>query len=468
MIIHDLLQDPRVKLHQPDILANGLSSYLGVPLVSHNETLGILHILSRQPRIFVPEDVEFFRIMAGQVAIAIDNAILLESLVQRESELQQRVVELRQATASLEEKQTLLLEAQKIARLADWVLEVEDGRLHVSKELEGLFGLEPGEFGGTYEAAFEYIHPEDREAVEKAGKDALRGRRPFDVENRVILRDGSQRTVRLRARVIFDDERQPVRVIGTIQDITETKDLERAVMLQEKLASLGHMAAGMAHEIRNPLSGINILLDAAEENFQDPDRADEVKDMLAAAKTATGKIEALIRRMLRFARTDKPRMEMLDVTELIQETVKLSEASLRKSGIELELDLARHVSVIYGERQLMEQVLLNLILNAREALSGVEGVKRISISARGTRNAILLKVADSGPGVPVELRGKIFEPFFSTKASGSGIGLSLSQKIILDHGGRIDVSPAELGGAEFTVRLPIIRKPFQATGRSVT
>ncbi len=239
-------------------------------------------------------------------------------------------------------------------------------------------------------------------------------------------------------------------------DITKAREMEHLLRIQDKMASLGRVAAGIAHEIRNPLSGINMYLSALEGLCCDPARADETRKVLESVKATSARIEAVIKRVLDFARPSTPKMGWMNVNRAIETAADLSSVTLRKAGIELRRSLVEGLPLCFADAQLIEQVILNLLTNAAQALKGAEGAKVIEVSATIEGGKVVIRVGDSGPGVPLELREKIFDPFFSIKREGSGIGLSLSHRVISDHGGSLRVQESRLGGAEFVIEIPAI------------
>ncbi len=243
-----------------------------------------------------------------------------------------------------------------------------------------------------------------------------------------------------------------------MMDITRLRDLERSVLQQEKMASLGHVAAGIAHEIRNPLTGINVYLDAIRASFEDGGNDEETLHLISEAQATANKIEKVIKRVLDFARPSELRLRPTSVNEAIHEAAKLAAPVLRKGAIGLELDLASDLPQVYGDMQLLEQVFLNLISNAGIVLSGVEGERRIRISTSSHQASVLIRIDDSGPGIAPELRERVFDPFFTTGSHGMGIGLGISKKIISDHKGEIDIAGSPLGGARFNIVIPIEKR----------
>ncbi len=243
-------------------------------------------------------------------------------------------------------------------------------------------------------------------------------------------------------------------------DLTRMKELEHQVLIREKMASLGHVAAGIAHEIRNPLSGINVLLEGIRENFQDPDSAEDIRVLLDETQKASDKIARVIRRVLDFSKPSPVKMQRHHISAPVEEAVQLTQVTLRKKDIALDLQLDNDLPHLYIDHQLIEQVMLNLINNAAAAVDAHSGDKRILITSQRENEHIAVHVADSGHGIAETLKAKIFNPFFTTGSDGSGIGLSLCQRIASDHGGTIEVGQSKLGGAEFRLRLPIEKRRY--------
>jgi PAS domain S-box-containing protein len=202
VIINDLALDPRLQMHRQRIRNGRLISYLGVPLVVHDWTTGILHVLTKEPQVFTEEDVEFFRTLAGQTAIALKNALSADRL--RESAAR-------------------LAEAERIAHLGSWEYDPEAQVEIWSEELYRIFGVSRDQHGATYADFLNLVHPADRERVRRADAAALAGSGIHDLEYRIVRPEGAERVVRSRAELMPAEPGQPVRLRGTVQDITEQK-----------------------------------------------------------------------------------------------------------------------------------------------------------------------------------------------------------------------------------------------------
>lgn len=247
----------------------------------------------------------------------------------------------------------------------------------------------------------------------------------------------------------------PDLVIAHIQDVTDRNRMEASVRARENMASLGRVTACIAHEIKNPLFGLTLYLNALEKICKKRGYIAEVAEILDELKTTSGKIEAVVRRVQDFTRPGELQMRPIDINEPVREVVELSLITLKKSGIEIETSLAENLPPCAADSHLIGQVIINLIDNAAQALGGIDGPRKISIRSMALNHSIRLTVADSGPGIPIGERRRIFDPFFTTRSDGSGIGLSICKRIIADHGGTLEAATSEWGGAEFRIHIPI-------------
>lgn len=243
-------------------------------------------------------------------------------------------------------------------------------------------------------------------------------------------------------------------VLINMVDMTRAKELEQLIVVKDKMTSLGHIAAGIAHEIRNPLSGINIYLNTLENLLEESEDPEMMRRILGQIQSASSKIESIIKRVIDFSKPGEPKFVLADVNEPINEALELSSVAMRKSGVRIVKSLSKDLPPCKMDPTLIEEVILNLITNAAEAMKGMEGEKVIEVASTSRNEHVFVRVSDSGPGIPAHLRTKVFEPFYTTKSNGTGIGLSLCHRIISDHGGNMKVETSKLLGAEFVIELP--------------
>ena len=247
-------------------------------------------------------------------------------------------------------------------------------------------------------------------------------------------------------------------VLTNILDITDSKEVENFLRIQDKMTSLGRVTAGIAHEIRNPLSGIYIYLKALKKIYNQMGDITKVVSIIDKIELASYKIESIIKRVMDFSKPSQPQFSMTDLNNYIDEVTKLTSVTLRKSGIRFDKYLDPNIPKCFAEPHLIEQVILNLITNAAEAMKEFQGEKLIVLKTFKKDNHVVISVKDTGPGIPLSRQSKIFDPFYTTKYNSSGIGLSICQRIILDHGGSLRFHTSENGGAKFIIELPLKNK----------
>jgi PAS domain S-box-containing protein len=313
----------------------------------------------------------------------------------------------------------------------------------------------------------DFVHPDDIEKVEQALECIGQGTRgTVETDFRFYPPDSTGGKSEMRwfqCRVsAFQYQGQEAFLLNAV-DITEAKQLEHQLLIKNKMLSLGRVAAGIAHEIRNPLTGINTYLytieDLCESDRLGPEEMKVIRQILAQIQVASNKIESVIKRVMDFSKPGAPRMVRTDINKSLEEAIELSSVTMRKNGIKFEKFLAADLPQCYADPHLIEQVVLNLITNAARAMEkSTNGNKRVEIKSSAQNNTLCIQVADAGPGVPSELREKIFDPFFTTKDDGSGIGLNIAQRIVADHNGSISLGSSRWGGAEFKIELPIERR----------
>jgi signal transduction histidine kinase len=242
-------------------------------------------------------------------------------------------------------------------------------------------------------------------------------------------------------------------------DMTEAKKFQQLLTIQDKMASLGNVSAGIAHEIRNPLSGINIYLGTIEKYFKNPDKIEKVNSSIEAARSASRKIESVIKRVMNFAKPTEPKFALINVNEPVNEAINLIRFTMNKKGIDIVEELDDDMPDCYAEPHMIEEVALNLINNAADAILQTRDEGVIKVSSQSDRGKVTLQVEDDGPGIPRDLREKVFDPFFTTKDNSTGIGLSLCHRIITDHKGKFTLKRSYLGGACFLIELPVSNSP---------
>jgi len=245
------------------------------------------------------------------------------------------------------------------------------------------------------------------------------------------------------------------RLLGHINRFTT----EATIVQSHKMRAVGTLTAGVAHELNNPLNNITITAHMLLEDY-DTMNKDEHTDMINDVINEADRSKKIISNLLDFARESSSQVESLDMEKLLRDTVDLASNQLKISGIKISFQTTGNLPRIHGDGQQLQQVFLNLILNAVDASSKGKKIQIVLVPANEP-NYVAVKVIDTGKGIPEHIIGSIFDPFFTTKGKGkgTGLGLSVSQGIVGKHGGRISVSSREGTGAIFTVILPITTIP---------
>jgi two-component system NtrC family sensor kinase len=297
----------------------------------------------------------------------------------------------------------------------------------------------------------EVVEPADRAALRIAHAAAMRGERH---RGELHFRDGLG-TVRVGSFTLtpLADEGAVVSALGIVRDVTDERRLGEQLLQREKLAAVGQLVSGVAHELNNPLAGIlafSQLLMASGHT----DHA--VRDAVVTINKEAKRAAKIISNLLLFARQRPPERTQTDLNQVVHDAVELRRYALRTHQIDVHVELDAALPRVLADGSQLQQVFLNLITNAEHALRDYPGDKRLTIITRRVEEQLTVTVADSGPGVPLELHDRIFNPFFTTKkvGEGTGLGLSISDGIVREHGGQIRLASPPGEGAVFIVELP--------------
>lgn len=249
-----------------------------------------------------------------------------------------------------------------------------------------------------------------------------------------------------------------------LRDLTQVRQLEAAVQRADQMAMVGTMSAGLAHEIKNPLGGIKGAAQLLQMELQDGSELVEYPQIMIRE---VERINSIIEELLDLAKPRQPKIELVNISQILDEIMLLQKQALSERRITFQLNLDPSIPPIYGDRDLLIRLFLNLIKNAGEA---VPEDGEIIIESRidtdyhlgklGGRSVplILITISDTGPGIPPEAMERIFTPFYTTKTGGTGLGLAICQKIVTDHGGFLKITQRPTGGTSVKVSLPLVRK----------
>jgi two-component system, NtrC family, sensor kinase len=287
-------------------------------------------------------------------------------------------------------------------------------------------------------------------------------------ETNFYRKDGDVRTI----QVTYSTPQLDEEVLCVIRDVTEQKMLQEQLIQSEKMSAIGQLVSGVAHELNNPLAGISAFaqLLLSEKRFP-PDQRTAAEMIYAEARRAS----RIVQNLLTFARQHKPERTPAQVNQVLDDTLELRGYELRVRGIDVQRDYDEQAPDTMADAHQLQQVFLNLITNAEQAMERSERDKqRLTVRTRRAGDVLRIEVEDTGPGIPPNLLERIFNPFFTTKptGSGTGLGLSISLGIVREHEGRIWAENAAQGGARFVIELPVVSPratgDFPATPLSAT
>jgi two-component system NtrC family sensor kinase len=429
---------------------------LAVPLLIRDRVIGALAIGDRTGRRFSEEEMLLAQAFADQAAIALENARLYEEARRQRQEAEVIAGRLRELVQSLD--------------AIVWEADAGTGQLaFVSQRAEAILGYSLARWLTEPDFRVNVIHPEDRDRVVAASRQAVAAGQQHELEYRAIAADGRVVWLRDTVHVTRESAEGRLRLRGLTVDITERRRAEEelrrqreAVAQTERLAAMGQLLAGVAHELNNPLSvvlGHATLLRELVGPGPHAARADKIGE--AAERCAR-----IVRNFLTLARQNPPERRQVSLNQIVVEALEVVAYSLRVDDVEVVLELDPDLPLLWADPHQLHQVAVNLLSNAHHAMRQTTPPRRLTLATRVDRDRarVILDVADSGPGIPPEIGARIMEPFFTTKApgQGTGLGLSICRGIVDAHGGVIQVSNQSPHGARFRVELPLQSPPAPA------
>jgi PAS domain S-box-containing protein len=320
----------------------------------------------------------------------------------------------------------------------------------VSSRIRDLLGCKPEDFLGK---KVEELPDHSPEFV-TVYRDVSSGKKKFGTcEYGARHRDGSFRTMRAAASPLFDAQGRVSGVIVSVRDITLEKKMEQQIIQSERLAAMGQMIGGFAHELNNPLTSI---LGVAE-LLQDDETSEPVRKQLGILQQQARRAADIVQNLMYFSRPPSSGKSRINLSELMQRTLALHSYSLRKNNITVDFLPAASLPGVNGDPHQLMQVFLNLILNAEQAIREQRDRGTLRVRLASDENSVIAIFQDDGGGIPVQILPSIFDPFYTTRrpGRGTGLGLSVSRAILREHGGNVEAAGAPGGGAVFTVTLPI-------------
>ncbi len=370
------------------------------------------------------------------------------------------------AEEQLKRSEAELRLAQALANLGNYVIHMHgDGQDYYSTQLYRILDVPADQPAIPRDEYFDqWVHPSDRARVVEAFHRLDAGGTALDIEYKVALHDGRVRHVHHIAQAVRDEQGRVLKHVGAIHDITDRRHAEdEARQLQERLthfsrlSTMGEMAAGLAHEINQPLSAIATYSQACQRILRQPEP--DVADVSAALEQINAqalRAGEVIRRLRNFVKNREVKREPVDCGRLLEDLRTLAETDARLHNVNLHIEAEEDLPAVHADPIQLQQVVLNLVRNAIDAVADCpEGRREVRLRAsRAPEGEIEITVADRGSGLAPQAAEHLFNPFFTTKASGTGLGLAISRSIVRAHGGRLWHTPNHEFGAKFHFTLP--------------
>jgi len=423
-------------------------------------------------------DQQLLSVAANNAATAFQNASLINELRRAQEALRAHEQELRKArdeleikvaerTAELRRSEAYLAEAQRLTHTGSWADNVLTREmLHASEEHSRLHGFDPGGGAPSFEELHQRIHPDDRARVDETFQSASRAVTDVDVQYRIVLPDGTTRYVQAVGHPVFKPPGNVGDFVGFLMDVTERKraDKERETLrlVQADLAhvtrvtTMGELTASLAHEINQPLSGIvsngSACLQWLAGDKPNLEEARQAAGRIVRDGKRAGEVIARIRTLTKKAAISTGK---LDLNETIREVLALVRDEAKGKSIRIRTQYTDDLSPVLGDRVQLQQVVLNLVMNGIEAMTNAGDRRRelVIITRNIEGSHVQVTVQDSGTGLDPNLIERIFDPFYTTKAGGMGMGLSISRSIVHTHGGRLWATSGD-AGADFSFTVP--------------
>jgi signal transduction histidine kinase len=424
---------------------------LCLPLIHQERTIGVLYLESEgEQETLTQKCISVMSMLASQAAISFESAQLFEAL--RETNM-------------------WMVRGQQIGRMGSYRWNTRTLLSRGSRECYRILDLDLDVNPVPFEAFRDRVHPDDLPALEQALAEAVKTQSPFSQEYRVVHKDGT--TLHVVAVGQFDfGPSGDLELEGIITDITGRKDAEQALTdargelaRAARLASLGELAGSIIHEVNQPLTGIITSAEACQ-RWLARDPAEPVE----ARKSATRVIEQgrratnVVTGLRSLVRDAQLHLADVEINEAVEEVLLLSKREFERSAITLRTDFDRSLPNVEGDRVQLQQVVLNLVRNAIDAMTGVNARARVlTASSKIADGHISVAIADTGVGIDPANSERLFDALYTTKGEGLGLGLSICRKIIAVHGGRLWLEESTTVGATFTFTLPL-RQSVQMLG----
>ena len=446
----DIRRDANFAIWKGEALKRGYGSSIALPLRSDGEPFGAFSLYAAEPDAFNENTLEQFTELANNLAYGV------MALRNRE--------ERKHAEDKLRRSESYLVEGERLSHTGSWALNISSGELFWSQENYRIFGLDSGA-PLNRDLLTQFDHPEDRLFVKQTIDTAICEGRDFEMDSRIVLPNGSVKHVHTVGHPVFNASGELTEFIGVVMDTTERKRSEEALREAHaelarvaRATTMGELTASIAHEVNQPLAAVVTNASACLRWLAaETPNLDEARAATQGIVRDANRASDVIARIRGLLKRGEPVTVKLSVNDVVREIIMLTHGEVLRRDASLQTELADRLPAVSADRVQLQQLLLNLIMNALDAMRAVTDRPRVLRIRTSTYEsaAILVALRDSGIGLNPEQMERLFEAFYTTKPEGMGMGLSISRSIVERHGGRLWATPNDGYGATFQFTLPI-------------
>lgn len=431
-----------------------------VPILYSGDVIGILYVEYEAKHDSVDEhQISFVIFLAAQISRCIENLRLQKMAEDAVAGKQAAEKSLQVSIAS----QAL---SEEIGQMGSWRWEFAENVIHCSEQYARIFGLEPGSKVISFETFCSVVHPDDIEAINQSLHQSIADQKPIRTEYRLLKPNGSITHILGIGKPTLADGKF-VGFIGLVLDVTERKVSEDALRLAQsdlarysRISTVGQLTSSIAHEINQPLMSVVANAGAGLRwlHRNEPD-LQQVSASLQAIATDGQRAGQIVQSLRALTKNTKAVLAVLDIHDVLNHIVAIARSEMGRRKVSLVLQLDAELSDIFGDMVQLQQVMLNLVMNAIEAMSDVSDRPRVLTISTFTEQdqAIFIRVEDTGPGISDEAKARLFDAFYTTKKEGMGMGLTICQSIVENHGGHLSAEARPQVGTVFSFSLPLVK-----------